>query len=540
MANIAENIDNEYVLTAIIAIRENNKRPDSKAIRDYINKNFAADVEEELIESIIIELLDHNIIENRPTPKGNSYFIRKKNNTPIDVISADRTQQINECELLVSDTDQQFNEITLKSQSTPVIESTPNKLSHTEDTSNRYTKSKSQFKQPKINNSTISKLENYVDQKFDEAAMKHLKENIMSDIKYQFSDVAKAKDCSQLLIDSLKDQINSLQNEIRFLREELKVKNLLLEITITSKKIDSSTIYPSRQQIDSQTQKISDEKKCCLININGNNNITIKPLTQKDSVEISVESKNNSDIKSNAREERGIATNTTEDICGTQNNSDVNHIKNDAKKPDNQLYHNLLKDTRQKNDSQFNTCTKNGSNSGDTQQQQENVLRPPKKSAFIVGDSMIKKIDGYLLTSSINHKYIVKVRPFVTAKTDDMYDHIKPTQRNFQPNVYISHVGTNDLPTDMTPEEISEKIITFSKHLKSEDNEVVVSGIVPRGDYYKEKAEAVNKVLKDACTKENMHFICHSNINVERHLNRSNLHLNDHGISALVRNFKNF
>ena len=183
MANIAENIDNEYVLTAIIAIRENNKRPDSKAIRDYINKNFAADVEEELIESIIIELLDHNIIENRPTPKGNSYFIRKKNNTPIDVISADRTLQINECEL-VSDTDQQFNEITLKSQSTPVIESTPNKLSHTEDTSNRYTNSKSQFKQPKINNSTISKLENYVDQKFDEAAMKHLKENILSDVKY--------------------------------------------------------------------------------------------------------------------------------------------------------------------------------------------------------------------------------------------------------------------------------------------------------------------------------------------------------------------
>ena len=133
------------------------------------------------------------------------------------------------------------------------------------------------------------------------------------------------------------------------------------------------------------------KKKCSLININGNNNFMIKLLTQKDSVEISVESKNNSDIKNNAREERGIATNTTEDICDTQNNSDVNHIKNDAKKPDNQLYHNLSKDTRQRNDSQFITCTKNGSNSGETQQQQEEVLHPPKKSAFIVGDSMIKK-----------------------------------------------------------------------------------------------------------------------------------------------------
>ena len=39
---------------------------------------------------------------------------------------------------------------------------------------------------------------------------------------------------------------------------------------------------------------------------------------------------------------------------------------------------------------------------------------------------------------SINN--IVKVRAFVNAKTDDMYDHMKLTQRNFQPNVYISHV----------------------------------------------------------------------------------------------------
>ena len=91
-----------------------------------------------------------------------------------------------------------------------------------------------------------------------------------------------------------------------------------------------------------------------------------------------------------------------------------------------------------------------------------------------------------------------------------------------------------------TPEKIFEKIITFSKHLKSEDNEVVVSGIAPRGDSCKEKAEALNKVLKDTCTKKIMHFICHSNIYVKRHFNRSNLHLNDNGISVLVRSFKNF
>ena len=78
-----------------------------------------------------MELLDHNIIKNGPTPKGNSYFVRRKNDTPVDVISVNRTPQINECDL-VSDTDQQFNDITLKSQNAPT------KLSHTEDTPNRY------------------------------------------------------------------------------------------------------------------------------------------------------------------------------------------------------------------------------------------------------------------------------------------------------------------------------------------------------------------------------------------------------------------
>ena len=48
----------------------------------------------------------------------------------------------------------------------------------------------------------------------------------------------------------------------------------------------------------------------------------------------------------------------------------VDHIKNDAKLVNgNQLYHNLSKDKRQRNDSQFNMYTKNESNNEDTQQQ---------------------------------------------------------------------------------------------------------------------------------------------------------------------------
>ena len=55
----------------------------------------------------------------------------------------------------------------------------------------------------------------------------------------------------------------------------------------------------------------SEKKRCCSVSINANNNITMKPVTEKYSIEISLESINNNGIaKSNAREERAIATST--------------------------------------------------------------------------------------------------------------------------------------------------------------------------------------------------------------------------------------
>ena len=92
MTDSTDNVEN--VLEEVIANRQNNTLPDTKAIKAYINKNFATDVEKELIESIVMELLDHNIIKNRPTFKTNSYFITKNNKTPIDVILVEAALQV--------------------------------------------------------------------------------------------------------------------------------------------------------------------------------------------------------------------------------------------------------------------------------------------------------------------------------------------------------------------------------------------------------------------------------------------------------------
>ena len=82
------------------------------------------------------------------------------------------------------------------------------------------------------------------------------------------------------------------------------------------------------------------------------------------------------------------------------------------------------------------------------------MTKQKKKKVIIIGDSMIKKIDGYLTTSSINHKYLEKVRPFLAAKFVDMFDYVQPIQRDLDPKAYVIHTGTNDLTADKTSDEI--------------------------------------------------------------------------------------
>ena len=126
---------------------------------------------------------------------------------------------------------------------------------------------------------------------------------------------------------------------------------------------------------------------------------------------------------------------------------------------------------------------------------------------------MIKKIDGYLLTKSINHKFLVKVRPFTTAKTIDMYDHLKPTLRDFNPGLFIIHVGTNDLPLNKTSNKIAEEIVNLAESVKKPSSNTVISDIINREGGYKTKADEVNKILEEICGKKGVSLIRNNNIN---------------------------
>ena len=126
---------------------------------------------------------------------------------------------------------------------------------------------------------------------------------------------------------------------------------------------------------------------------------------------------------------------------------------------------------------------------------------PQNELALIVEDSMLKVVDGYLLTGSLNKKFIVKVRPFCSPKTEDMYDYLKPSKRDFGPNIFILHVCTNNLSTNDSPEMIADKIAETAESLKTEDNNVVLSAIIPRGDKLNEKDEEANNLLEKLVTR---------------------------------------
>ena len=173
------------------------------------------------------------------------------------------------------------------------------------------------------------------------------------------------------------------------------------------------------------------------------------------------------------------------------------------------------------------------------------LLYNKKNYAFIIGDSMVKDVDGYLLTGSIKRKFIMKVRPLSSARTVDMQVYIKSTKCDFDPSLYLLHVGTNDLLLEDTPEAISKRIIATAESLKKEHDEVAISDIVARGDDLKKKGKTLSNILIEECKRKNIPIINLSNIDIllivpQRHLNRSRLHFNSYGRSIFVKNIREF
>ena len=160
---------------------------------------------------------------------------------------------------------------------------------------------------------------------------------------------------------------------------------------------------------------------------------------------------------------------------------------------------------------------------------------PEFKRIYIIGDSIVKYVQGYEISKSLeNCKTYVK--SFSGTKIRRMQDYIKPTLRE-NPDQTIAYVGTNDLASNKRPEKISESIIGVATSLKSDTGDILVSSITVRNDRYRKKVAEVNIVLKELCKEKNLYYINHDKKVTVKHLNGSKLHLNKKGTSILSNTF---
>ena len=159
-----------------------------------------------------------------------------------------------------------------------------------------------------------------------------------------------------------------------------------------------------------------------------------------------------------------------------------------------------------------------------------------QKSITILGDSIIKNIESHKMRKCMINNEKVYVKSFPGATVKCMEDYIKPSM-NFNPDVVLIHIGTNSLRSQETPETLANRIISLAEKTKTDETDVIVSGIVERNDSLNQKALEVNNFIKDKCLLNDISFCDNSNISKSYHTNGSGLHLNYKGTVTLANNF---
>ena len=124
------------------------------------------------------------------------------------------------------------------------------------------------------------------------------------------------------------------------------------------------------------------------------------------------------------------------------------------------------------------------------------ILKEEQKK--ILGDSIVKHIQGWEITKKLDNKQKVYVRQFSGSKVTCMKYYVKPSIRENNPDHIIFHVGTNDVSIEKTSQVIAQSKVDLAKSVASDDLQVNlnVSSIVQWNDQWNEKVHcAKNEVF---------------------------------------------
>ena len=90
----------------------------------------------------------------------------------------------------------------------------------------------------------------------------------------------------------------------------------------------------------------------------------------------------------------------------------------------------------------------------------------------------------------------------------------------------VLHFAKNNVKKENKANEIRNDVTEVALFCKSDNYNVLISGIIPRSDKLSPKATEVNRHLKNECRKRNICFIRNLSINPKYDCNKSSLHLN--------------
>ena len=432
----AVNVLDDIIINAINTIRKNKKRPDETSIYEFLNKNLEnANLTKITINERLTSMSNNNRITNKLNNGKNSYFVANNE-------SPEPKEDVGK-QLLTN------------------IETPPPKKDPIADISDK-----------------LENLQNFFIHE-------------LSDVRAEIKSVTCSK-IPDLTENKLSNNIDLLEKQISFLKEECQNKNLIINILLEQLFHTNTSKSINTDNLDKSTKTVPDDcyeypKK------------PAKTSKLKDQRKTSVETTNRFSILT------------------------PNEIPTDSTGKDSSL-EGACERSIQTDDSNSNNRTNSHRKSNKT----------PRKNKLpvtvILGDSIVKDVKGWKLSEDKNK---VVVKHFSGAKTKDMESYIIPTLEQ-NPETIIIHSGTNDLKSDISPEEIAKDIIKLTTSCKTQTNKVILSSIVPRYDNLNEKATRVNKCLKKECEARNICFIDHRNISPKYNCNRSGLHLNYSGTKKLI------
>ena len=128
-----------------------------------------------------------------------------------------------------------------------------------------------------------------------------------------------------------------------------------------------------------------------------------------------------------------------------------------------------------------------------------------KEKIFIVGDSLIRNLNGWMMS----RRKAVKIHSFSGSTVQELDLFIKPLLAR-KPHHVILLIGTNDIPDkNMTAETIAEKIMEIGKKIEDHGIRCTISELVTRSDVstYNNKVKSVNMKLKEITAKTKIGFV---------------------------------